>query len=249
MYRVDSMKRIFDLTLSAILLFIFGIPLIAASIVIWLQDYKSPLYLAPRVSMGGDIFTMIKLRSMTVNADASKVDSTAADDMRITRVGKFIRKLKLDELSQLINVLNGSMSFVGPRPQVQRDVNLYTKEEQKILTGKPGITDFSSIVFSDEGEILQGFQNPDLAYNQIIRPWKSRLAIFYLENRTMLLDIKLIMLTIYSLINKKKTLKIISNILENLQADPKIVSIVLRENDLVPAPPPGSSTIVKERKI
>ena len=243
MYRVDSMKRIFDLTLSAILLFIFGIPLIAASIVIWLQDYKSPLYLAPRVSMGGDIFTMIKLRSMTVNADASKVDSTAADDMRITRVGKFIRKLKLDELSQLINVLNGSMSFVGPRPQVQRDVNLYTKEEQKILTGKPGITDFSSIVFSDEGEILQGFQNPDLAYNQIIRPWKSRLAIFYLENRTMLLDIKLIMLTIYSFINKKKTLKIISNILENLQADPKIVSIVLRENDLVPAPPPGSSTI------
>jgi lipopolysaccharide/colanic/teichoic acid biosynthesis glycosyltransferase len=243
------MKRIFDITLSAILLSIFGIPLIVASIVIWLQDYKSPLYLAPRVSMGGGIFTMIKLRSMTVNADASKIDSTAADDMRITRVGKLIRKFKLDELSQLINVLNGSMSFVGPRPQVQRDVNLYTKEEKKILTGKPGITDFSSIVFSDEGEILQGFQDPDLAYNQIIRPWKSRLAIFYLDNRTMLLDIKLIMLTVYSFINKKKTLKIISNILENLQADPKIVSIVLRENDLVPTPPPGSSTIVKERKI
>jgi lipopolysaccharide/colanic/teichoic acid biosynthesis glycosyltransferase len=243
------MKRIFDIILSSILLSIFGIPLIFISILIWLQDYKSPLYLAPRVSMGGGIFTMIKLRSMVVNADASKVDSTTADDMRITKVGKLVRKLKFDELAQLINVLNGSMSFVGPRPQVQRDVNLYTEEEKKILTGKPGITDFSSIVFSDEGDILQGFEDPDLAYNQIIRPWKSRLAIFYLDNRSILLDIKLIMLTVYSFINKRKTLKIISNILESLKADIKLVNIVLRKNDLIPTPPPGSSTIVAERSI
>tara|TARA_B110000003_G_scaffold254595_1_gene270706 strand:- start:1185 stop:1916 length:732 start_codon:yes stop_codon:yes gene_type:complete len=243
------MKRIFDIILSSILLSFFAIPLVFISILIWLQDYKSPLYLAPRVSMGGGIFTMIKLRSMVVNADASKVDSTTADDMRITKVGKLVRKLKLDELSQLINVLNGSMSFVGPRPQVQRDVNLYTEEEKKILTGKPGITDFSSIVFSDEGDILQGFEDPDLAYNQIIRPWKSRLAIFYLDNRSILLDIKLIMLTVYSFINKRKTLKILSNMLESLKADTKLVNIVLRKNDLVPTPPPGSLTIVEERNI
>lgn len=243
------MKRVFDIILSSILLFVFIVPLVFISILIWLQDYKSPLYLAPRVSMGGGIFTMIKLRSMVVNADASKVDSTTADDMRITKVGKLVRKLKLDELSQLINVLNGSMSFVGPRPQVQRDVNLYTEEEKKILTGKPGITDFASIVFSDEGDILQGFEDPDLAYNQIIRPWKSRLAIFYLDNRSILLDIKLIMLTVYSFINKRKTLKIISNILESLKADAKLVKIVLRKNDLIPTPPPGSSTIVQERNI
>ena len=243
------MKRIFDIILSSILLSIFGIPLILISILIWLQDYKSPLYLAPRVSMGGGIFTMIKLRTMVANADASKVDSTAADDMRITKVGKLVRKFKLDELAQLINVLNGSMSFVGPRPQVQRDVNLYTKEEEKILTGKPGITDFSSIVFSDEGDILQGFEDPDLAYNQIIRPWKSRLAIFYLNNQSILLDMKLIMLTVYSFVNKRKTLKIISNILESLKADIQLVNIVLRDNDLVPTPPPGSLTIVEERNI
>jgi len=243
------MKRIFDIFLSVILLSIFGIPLIFISILIWLQDYKSPLYLAPRVSMRGGIFTMIKLRTMVVNADASKVDSTTADDMRITKVGKLVRKFKLDELAQLINVLNGSMSFVGPRPQVQRDVNLYTKEEEKILTGKPGITDFSSIVFSDEGDILQGFEDPDLAYNQIIRPWKSRLAIFYLDNQSMLLDMKLIMLTVYSFVNKRKTLKIISNILKSLKADVRLVNIVLRENDLAPTPPPGSLTIVEERNI
>ena len=243
------MKRIFDIILSSILLFFFAIPLVFISILIWLQDYKSPLYLAPRVSMGGGIFTMIKLRSMIVNADSSKVDSTTSDDMRITKVGILVRKLKLDELAQLINVLNGSMSFVGPRPQVQRDVNLYTEEEKKILTGKPGITDFSSIVFSDEGDILQGFEDPDLAYNQIIRPWKSRLAIFYLDNRSLLLDIKLIILTVYNFINRRKTLKIISNILESLKADIKLVNIVLRKNDLVPTPPPGSSTIVEERNI
>lgn len=243
------MKRIFDIILSSILLFFFAIPLVFISILIWLQDYKSPLYLAPRVSMGGGIFTMIKLRSMIVNADSSKVDSTTSNDMRITKVGKLVRKLKLDELAQLINVLNGSMSFVGPRPQVQRDVNLYTEEEKKILTGKPGITDFSSIVFSDEGDILQGFEDPDLAYNQIIRPWKSRLAIFYLDNRSLLLDIKLIILTVYNFINRRKTLKIISNILESLKADIKLVNIVLRKNDLVPTPPPGSSTIVEERNI
>ena len=122
-------------------------------------------------------------------------------------------------------------------------------EEKKILTGKPGITDFSSIVFSDEGDILQGFEDPDLAYNQIIRPWKSRLAIFYLDNRSILLDIKLIMLTVYSFINKRKTLKILSNMLESLKADTKLVNIVLRKNDLVPTPPPGSLTIVEERNI
>ena len=243
------MKRIFDIFLSVILLSIFGIPLIFISILIWLQDYKSPLYLAPRVSMGGGIFTMIKLRTMVINADANTVDSTTSDDIRITKVGKLVRKFKFDELAQLINVLNGSMSFVGPRPQVQRDVNLYTKEEKKILTGKPGITDFSSIVFSDEGDILQGFEDPDLAYNQIIRPWKSRLAIFYLDNQSMLLDMKLIMLTVYSFVNKRKTLKIISNILKSLKADVRLVNIVLRENDLAPTPPPGSLTIVEERNI
>ena len=243
------MKRTFDIIFSILLLIIFAIPLIFISMLIWLQDFNSPFYLAPRVSKGGGKFTMIKLRTMINNADKSKVDSTTSDDARITKIGKLVRKFKFDELAQLINVLNGTMSFVGPRPQVQRDVNLYTKKEEKILLAKPGITDFSSIVFSDEGDILQGFKDPDLAYNQIIRPWKSRLAIFYIENRSFILDIKLITLTAYSFVNKKKTLQIISNILENLNAKQNLVDIVLRKNDLIPTPPPGSSDIVTERKL
>ena len=126
---------------------------------------------------------MVKIRSMIINADKTGVDSTSSDDMRITSVGKVIRKLKLDELSQLWNVLIGDMSLVGPRPNVKSETDLYTKIEKNLLNVKPGITDFSSIVFSDEGDILSGSDDPDLLYNQLIRPWKSRLSLFYIEKR------------------------------------------------------------------
>ena len=134
---------------------------------------------------------------MIVNADSSGVDSTSTDDNRITKVGSLIRQFKIDEIPQLINVLLGQMSFVGPRPNVRSDVDLYTKKEELLLTIKPGITDFSSIIFSDEGEILSGSKDPDLKYNQIIRPWKSRLGILYIQNASFLLDFKLLKLDIY----------------------------------------------------
>lgn len=217
------------------------------SFLIWVQDFKSPLYLAPRVSKGGGTFTMVKLRSMISNADTSGVDSTKSDDMRITKVGSIVRKFKLDELSQLINVLNGTMSFVGPRPQVQRDVDLYTNKEKIILSARPGITDFSSIVFSDEGDILEGSEDPDLSYNQLIRPWKSRLAIFYINNQSILLDIKLILLTINNFISRESTLNALSNILFKLKAEDCLVSIVKRKEELIPTPPPGASSVVSSR--
>ena len=241
------MKRVFDIVFSSILLVLFSFPLLLMSFLIWLQDFKSPLYLAPRVSKGGGTFTMVKLRSMISNADVSGVDSTKSDDMRITKVGSIVRKFKLDELSQLINVWNGTMSFVGPRPQVQREVNLYTKEEKFILLARPGITDFSSIVFSDEGDILEGCKDPDLSYNQLIRPWKSRLAIFYINNQSILLDIKLILLTITNFISRKNTLHALSNILYKLKAEDNIINIVLRKEDLIPTPPPGANSVISSR--
>ena len=243
------MKRVFDITLALSLLAILWLPLIVISILISLQDYKSPLYLAPRVSKNNGEFTMIKLRTMIHNADKNQVDSTQSNDMRITKIGSFVRKLKLDELIQIINVLNGTMSFVGPRPQVRRDVDLYTDQEKVILTAKPGITDFSSIVFSDEGDILEGNEDPDISYNQLIRPWKSRLIIFYIENRSIFLDIQLIFLTAYNFINRKKTLHIISNILKKLGASNELQNIALRKEKLIPMAPLGSSEIVLSRKI
>ena len=190
---------------------------------------------------------MIKLRSMKINADKSGVDSTSSNDSRITTVGKFIRKFKLDEISQLINVFIGDMSLVGPRPNVKRETDLYTLEEKNLLSVKPGITDFSSIVFSDEGEILKDSTDPDLDYNQLIRPWKSRLGIFYIKNRSLGLDFILIFLTVLAILNRDLALKKINNILKKLNANDVLLKIAKRNVDLIPAPPPGSDKIVESR--
>ena len=200
------MKRFFDVICSLIGLLVMSPVLLIFILLIWLQDFHSPFYIAPRVGRNGKLFNMVKLRSMIIRADKSGVDSTAADDRRITSVGRLIRRYKLDEFSQLWNVLLGQMSLVGPRPQVSRDVALYTEEEMHLLDVCPGITDFSSIVFSDEGDILGGADDPDLLYNQIIRPWKSRMGIFYAQNHSLVVDIKLILLTIVSIFSRQKAL-------------------------------------------
>ena len=190
---------------------------------------------------------MVKLRSMVIHADKSGVDSTSATDKRITWVGRFIRKYKLDEFSQLWNVLTGDMSLVGPRPNVERDVALYTAEEDKLLDAKPGITDISSIVFSDEGDILAGSEDPDLKYNQIIRPWKSRLGILYVEKRTLLMDFKLIVLTAVAIVSKARALKSIVRMLKKLNTDPLVIEMASRTQPLQAYPPPGASEIVTSR--
>ena len=150
------MKRLIDVFGSAFGLILLSPVLLVAIVAIWLQDYCSPFYIAPRVGRNGKIFQMVKLRSMVKDADKSGVDSTSANDLRITEVGRVIRKYKLDEFIQLWNVLTGDMSLVGPRPNVQREVDLYTDVERHLLDVKPGVTDFASIVFSDEGEIPGG---------------------------------------------------------------------------------------------
>ena len=176
-------KRIFDICLSALGLF-FVIPIILPFLLlIYFQDFHNPFYISNRVGYKGRLFKIIKLRSMIISAEKTGVDSTSANDPRITKVGNIVRKLKLDELTQLFNVFIGNMSFVGPRPNVERETRLYTNTEKQLLNFKPGITDFSSIVFSDEADILSNFDDPDIAYNQIIRPRKNHLALFYIENR------------------------------------------------------------------
>ncbi len=190
-------------------------------------------------------FKMYKLRSMYKGADNSGVLSTSSNDNRITPIGKIIRKIKLDEISQLINVFIGNMSLVGPRPQVISHINNeYTNVEKELLIVKPGITDFSSIVFSDEAEILKNSLNPDLDYNQLIRPWKSRLGILYIRHQSILLDIKLILLTIISIISKEKALNGINKILLKFSVDKKLIEVAKRKNQLTPYPPPGSKSIV-----
>lgn len=217
--------------------------MIIIAILIWLDDRKNPIYKAKRVGKGNKDFTLYKFRSMKASSDKSGVFSTSANDSRITKIGQFIRGYKLDELPQLINIINGTMSFVGPRPNVRIDVDKYTKVELELLSVRPGITDFSSIVFSDEGEILQDAQDPDLKYNQVIRPWKSRLGLFYIQNSNLLLDLKLMIWTVLVIINRKSALEKISNHLLKMKCDEDVVNITLRKDPLVPTPPPGTDQV------
>jgi lipopolysaccharide/colanic/teichoic acid biosynthesis glycosyltransferase len=241
------MKRLFDILISLLGLIILSPVLLVFMYLVYHQDRHSPFYVAPRVGKDGLMFKMLKLRSMSVNADKSGVDSTSVDDVRITPVGHKIRRYKLDEFTQLWNVMIGDMSLVGPRPNVVSDTDLYTDIEKGLLVVRPGITDFSSIVFSDEGEILEGREDPDLSYNQLIRPWKSRLGLIYIKNQSLLLDVQLILYTVVAIISKPKALNWVTKKLNNLDVDLDTVEVSKRVVDLFPFPPPGSDEIVSSR--
>jgi lipopolysaccharide/colanic/teichoic acid biosynthesis glycosyltransferase len=241
------LKRLFDVTASAVGLLLASPVLLPVMFLVWRQDKHSPFYVAPRVGRNDQTFKMIKLRSMVINADKSGVDSTAANDNRITAVGQFIRRYKLDELTQLWNVLKGDMSLVGPRPNVKRETDLYTPVERKLLTVKPGITDISSIVFSDEGDILKDQADPDIAYNQLIRPGKSLLGLLYIENQSLWLDIKLCFLTVIAILSREKALDGVQKILISVNAPDDIRQLASRQQSLVPRPPPGGDRIVTSR--
>jgi lipopolysaccharide/colanic/teichoic acid biosynthesis glycosyltransferase len=216
-------------------------------LLIWLEDGHWPLYVAPRIGQGGRPFRMVKLRSMRPDADKTGVDSTTKSDPRITRVGRVIRRFKLDEFSQLWDVLKGDMSLVGPRPNVARDVALYTAAERALLAVRPGITDFASIVFADEGHILDGAADPDLRYNQLIRPWKSRLGLHYIRCRTWWLDIRLIAATLLNAVSRRGALAWVARLLQETGAPEELVAVARRERPLEPAPPPGAAAIVQSR--
>ena len=240
-------KRLFDIFISFFGLLFFSPILIIVIFLIWIEDKKSPFYITQRLGKGEKQFNMIKLRSMLVDADKSGVVSSSNNDMRITPIGHKIRKYKLDEFIQLWNVLNGDMSLVGPRPNVKDETDLYTDIEKKLLLVRPGITDFSSIVFSDEGEILEGKENPDLTYNQLIRPWKSRLGLIYINNQSFLLDIKIIIHTLVAIFSRQRALNWVVSQLKLFNVDSKVVKISKREQDLYPFPPPGSDKVVIKR--
>ena len=238
------MKRTFDLLTALAALTLLAPVLAAIAAAIWVCDRRSPFFFALRVARGGDDFRMIKFRTMIPDAWKSGVNSTAAGDPRITRIGSWLRKGKLDELPQLWNVLAGDMSLVGPRPQVRADVDLYTNQELLMLEARPGITDLASIVFADEGEILAGGTDPDLLYNQIIRPWKSRLALAGIDHASPGLDVQILALTLLSAVSRPRALRGVAQLLESWNADPMLRLAALRQTPLRPWPPPGANQIV-----
>ncbi|HTB15132.1 MAG TPA: sugar transferase [Bryobacteraceae bacterium] len=240
------MKRFFDFLIALFALTLLAPLLAVIAAAIWLDDRKSPFYFALRVARGGGDFRMIKFRTMIPGAWKSGVNSTSSGDARITRAGRFLRKRKLDELPQLWNVLLGDMSLVGPRPQVRADVNLYTREESLMLDALPGITDLASIVFADEGEILAGSSDPDLLYNQIVRPWKSRLILLYLEHQSFLRDLQILWITALALISRARALRAVALLLDAFDAGEKLKSMAARRAPLTPWPPPGAEKLVQQ---
>jgi lipopolysaccharide/colanic/teichoic acid biosynthesis glycosyltransferase/nucleoside-diphosphate-sugar epimerase len=242
----DSLKRAFDILAGLCGLTVLSPLLSLIALAVFLEDRRSPWFRGARVGRGGCPFRMVKFRTMIPDAWKSGVSSTSCGDRRITRVGKTLRRAKLDELPQLWNVLRGDMSLVGPRPQVEPDAALYTVEERRLFEVRPGITDLASIVFADEGEILEGADDPDLRYNQSIRPWKSRLALLYLERRSFALDLKILSLTLLAAISRKGALAGVARLLDAWNADSLLRRMAARQEPLLVWPSPGAGRIVVE---
>ena len=196
------MKRVFDITASLIgILFLSPVILLIALII--KADSKGPVFfMQKRVGLNNKDFRMFKFRTMYTGSHKGRQITVGDRDPRVTRVGYYIRKLKLDEIAQLINVLIGDMSLVGPRPEVRKYVDLYTPEQMKILTVLPGMTDPASIRFVNESELLARADDPESLYVEEIMPKKLALNLEYVKEHTFFEDIKLILRTFLAILKK-----------------------------------------------
>jgi lipopolysaccharide/colanic/teichoic acid biosynthesis glycosyltransferase len=196
-------KRMFDVVFS-ILGMVLLFPILLPIAILIKSESNGPIFFRQsRVGLRGKIFQIHKLRTMYVNSEnIGRI--TIGNDRRITSFGKFLRRYKIDELPQLIDVLSGSMSIVGPRPEIEEYVDTYPKDiKKKILSVKPGITDYASITMIDESLLLANYSNPQEAYAKSVLPKKLELSTKYVENNNIFLDIKIILLTIQKIILKR----------------------------------------------
>lgn len=200
MYRFS--KRCFDIFFSLLGILFLLLLFLFVAIAIKCSSKGPVLFKQERVGKNGKTFKIWKFRSMVVDAEAKGRQITTDGDSRITKVGKFIRKTKIDELPQLFNVLSGKMSFVGPRPEVPRYVELYTEEQRKVLTVKPGITDLASIEYRNENDLLKEAEDSDRKYIEEIMPAKLELNLKYIEKAGFFYDIGLIFKTVFKVIKE-----------------------------------------------
>lgn len=195
-------KRAMDIVISGAALVVLSPVLLLVALLIKIDDPGPVFYRQVRVGKDGKTFRIFKFRSMVVDADKKGLQITVGRDPRITRMGAFLRKTKLDELAQLINVFVGDMSFVGPRPEVPKYVELYTLYQRQVLLVRPGITDYASIAYRNENDLLAGAQDPEKMYIETIMPDKIELNMKYLHEISPLTDIRLIFKTIAAVIGR-----------------------------------------------
>jgi len=198
------MIRFLDILLSIIAIIILSPVFVIIPLLIVAESKGGFLFKQIRVGLNGRDFVLFKFRSMYANSDKGSLITIGNRDSRITKFGYFIRKYKIDELPQLFNVLMGCMSIVGPRPEVRKYVNLYTEEQRLILTVKPGITDYASIKYSNESNMIAEVDSPEEVYIEQILPAKIELNMMYIENKTVINYFKIILLTIAKIFRKDK---------------------------------------------
>jgi len=191
------LKRLFDIISSLIALILISPLFLFLSVLIKLSSPGPIFYKGKRVAKGGGIFLMHKFRSMVANADKLGTNLTKHEDQRITKIGKFLRSTKLDELPNLIDVLNGDMSIVGPRPESPSYAQHYNERQKKALDVRPGITGLAQLENRREDLKLKDQADPDAYYINVLMPQKLGIDLFYVENRTFLMDIKIILKTLF----------------------------------------------------
>jgi len=201
------MIRVLDVFISVIGILLLSPLLLIIGILIKLTSNGPFLYKQERVGHFNSDFKVFKFRTMKVNSDKLGLLTLGGRDPRVTRIGYFLRKYKLDELPQLFNVLFGQMSLVGPRPEVRKYVDMYTIEQMRVLSIRPGITDWASIEYSDENVILGSVSDPDKMYELEIMPAKIDLNIKYIENKSIKEYFKILYFTFYKIVSKKKNKK------------------------------------------
>lgn len=194
------LKRLMDIVLSFLGLMILLPFFVIIALIIVIDSSGGVFYRQIRVGKNGKDFYLLKFRSMSTGADKKGLLTVGGKDSRITRSGYFIRKYKIDELPQLINVLLGNMSLVGPRPEVRRYVDLYNLEQKAVLQVKPGITDYASIEYSNENEILGKAEDPEKVYIEEIMPAKLKLNLRYIQEQGFFTDLKIILRTFAKII-------------------------------------------------
>lgn len=194
-------KRSFDIVFSSLGLILLLPLLLIIAVFIKIESKGPVFYKQNRVGKNNQDFKIFKFRTMFIGSDKKGLLTVGNRDPRVTKVGYFLRKYKLDELPQLINVLLGNMSFVGPRPEVRHYVNFYSESDLKILSVKPGITDYASIHFRNEVELLKESENPEKFYIEHILPKKIALNKKYIEQNNLLIDIKIILKTLLTIIS------------------------------------------------
>lgn len=196
------MKRLFDIIICFIACLLLVPVWIILPLLIVIDSPGNPFYAQKRVGKDNKDFNLLKFRTMYVGTDKKGLLTVGDNDRRITRVGYFLRKYKLDELPQLLNIIKGDMSIVGPRPEVRKYVQLYDSRQLKVLSVRPGLTDFASIEYISESELLAQSDDPEQTYIQDIMPKKIELNLKYIQNQSLLLDLKLMLKTLLKIIKK-----------------------------------------------